>query len=565
MPLFEFDKTRGGRTLVAVRAQMPFAVGVVIVYAAVLVATPGLLQSPFLLTAAAIVVIATAASLLLPWERWGSWWSIAITLTDILAVSLMRAELLGPLPGAAMLAVFPLVWLAYGFHRNLLVVAIVAAALLTAVPLLHNSPNFHGEALPHETVAPVSAPEWVDLALLPALLVTAVVVLDLTATRMRRTRQREQEAHDKLQDALDESLNLETVNRAVLDTIETAVAVYDPNGRLLSANESAYGLATLAGFHLDEPPYVADKMFDADRSTPLPPDRQVISLSLQGHEFGRQLIWIGEPGEQVALIVSSRQIYRTDRKIVGTVIVGQDVTELAGAVEVRDEFLKTVSHELRTPVTNIMGYVELMEDRVSCDDPQLSGLLEVVQRNTQRLMDRVEELLAATEIASPLVIGEVDATTLVRSILTRRADAAANRALTLRHLNDAPTLLRADQHRLWLVVNELVTNAIKFATPGTTVTVTHGIRAGRLTLTVSNDGVPITPAEQARLFDRFYRAPYARANAVQGFGIGLALVLSIVRAHGGQVRIASEDGAPTRFTIDLPVGELDPSVGERDA
>ncbi|MEV7692440.1 ATP-binding protein [Microbacterium sp. NPDC089189] len=540
MPLLQLQTTRRGRVRVFLRAQLPFSVAVVALVAGLWVAAPTVLVEPLVLAGLALAAAASVLALVVPWERLNPNGMVLIAVADIVAVALLRTVVIGVIPGVALLALFPILWLAYGFHQSFIWVAVAGAAFITVFDYVRR------EAWPE------TALQWVNLLMLPVITSIVVVGVNLAARQLRRSQDRLTLAHRRQAVALRQAHDNEILVRSILDTVASGVSFYDADGVLVLRNGTARRMAELAGNDSVRPPYAGVHVLAADRESVVPPEAQSVQRALAGEEFTDLMEWVGPADRQVALHVTSRRALRENQQLLGTVVAGYDVTEFAHAAEVREHFLRTVSHELRTPVTNITGYLDLLTENIEVRGEREQGYLDAVHRNSRRLVDRMQELLAATQTAKPLVLESTDAVRMVGAVIAQTRAQALHRGITLERIGDAESPVRIDRQRVHQALRELVTNAIKFADPHSAVTVEHHADGDTLTVSVTNSGSVIGPAEQVRLFDRFYRTPLARRNAVQGFGIGLSVVRDAVAAHGGRVHVASSREAGTRFTMEIP-------------
>src|SRR6185312_28460 len=141
---------------------------------------------------------------------------------------------------------------------------------------------------------------------------------------------------------------------------------------------------------------------------------------------------------------------------------------------------------------------------------------------------------------------------LVRERVSAHAEQFRARSIALTHAV-APARVVGDPERLGQAVDNLLSNALRYTDPGGRVTVTLDARGSEATVTVADTGVGIAPEYLGRVFDRFWRAPGARARAAEGSGVGLALVSELVRAHGGTVEVSSPPGDGTSFQVRLPL------------
>jgi PAS domain S-box-containing protein len=222
--------------------------------------------------------------------------------------------------------------------------------------------------------------------------------------------------------------------------------------------------------------------------------------------------------------------------------------------KLKDEFIALVSHELRTPLTSIRGYLELMSEDENLSDEQ-THFLGTIDRNAQRLQRLVGDLLFCAQVDAgklTLETGAVDVNALVGDAIDAARPAAAAKAVALvAELGDLPEI-EGDRARLAQVLDNFVSNAIKF-TPGEgTVTVATHAYPGEIELSIADTGIGIPPDEVPHLFQRFFRTERATADAIPGTGLGLAIAKAIVTGHGGRLRVASTVGAGTTFRIILP-------------
>lgn len=233
------------------------------------------------------------------------------------------------------------------------------------------------------------------------------------------------------------------------------------------------------------------------------------------------------------------------------------VERLREVDQAKSDFVSTVSHELRTPLTSIRGFVEMLRDGdAGALDAAPDRMLTIVERNTDRLLALIEDLLTLSRIESGTfrsTVGDIDLAQLLRScaesveIHARAADVT----LSVDVASDLPGL-RGDAHQLERLVLNLLTNAIKFSERGSSV----ALRATRADedarIEVEDHGMGIPPSEQGKLFSRFFRSSTAQERAVPGTGLGLVIAKTAVDNHGGTIDVTSTPGEGTTFTVRLP-------------
>ena len=219
----------------------------------------------------------------------------------------------------------------------------------------------------------------------------------------------------------------------------------------------------------------------------------------------------------------------------------------------KDEFVSSVSHELRTPLTSISGYVELLlEDE---PDEEKRGYLAIVDRNAHRLLGLVSDLLFTARLQEgrlELDRSEVDLTELVRHAVESARPRSETSSVELTVEIEGVVQVHGEQARLAQLLDNLVSNAIKFTPQGGRVTVRLTGGDGLARIEVTDTGIGIPDQEREKLFERFFRSQTALERQIQGTGLGLYISKAIVEAHGGRIGVHSREGLGTTFVVELP-------------
>jgi signal transduction histidine kinase len=240
----------------------------------------------------------------------------------------------------------------------------------------------------------------------------------------------------------------------------------------------------------------------------------------------------------------------------GRLFVFRETTGERELERLKDEFLATVSHELRTPLTSIVGYAEALTagDFGELADDQLE-FVGVIERNANRLTRLVDDLLLTARIEShtlELNIEDVDAAALVADCAQGVTPYAEGRGVRL-VLETEPLRLRADTLRFTQLLNNLLSNGVKFTPDGGTVTVRTRMEDGVGVIEVEDTGMGIPADEQDRLFERFFRSSVAHRRSIEGTGLGLVIAKAIAERHGGNIGFESQVGEGTTFRVELPL------------
>jgi signal transduction histidine kinase len=239
--------------------------------------------------------------------------------------------------------------------------------------------------------------------------------------------------------------------------------------------------------------------------------------------------------------------------------------ELEQVERLRRDLVANVSHELKTPISALRAHLENLLDGVEQPDPET---IQVMLQQSERLSRLVEQLLDLSRLESgdlPMALGAVPLRPLVDQVISEVEVAAAARGATVARpansvAGDLPPVL-GDAERIHQVLYNLLANAVRFTPPDGTVSVTAALSGDRCEVTVADTGHGIPPEHLPFVFERFYRADAARARERGGTGIGLAIVRSIVEAHGGTVRAQSDAGKGSAFTFDLPLAGTPATAG----
>lgn len=258
--------------------------------------------------------------------------------------------------------------------------------------------------------------------------------------------------------------------------------------------------------------------------------------------------------------VSISPLRNGNGEIYGAVGIFHDVTDLKRAEQIRIDFVANVSHELRTPLTAIKGYTETLVEDLRAGRPAEREFVEVIAKNTDRLMSLINDLLDLSTIESTDVLQKADLVTqeVTARVLGQLQGVIESKMHRVAVKSTARTV-HADPRRLEQVLVNLLDNAIKYTPEGGLITVSW-VNAGAASsrdrgdvlLVVEDTGAGIPEEHQSRLFERFYRIDKARSRDIGGTGLGLAIVKHIMQRHDGEIWVESEPGHGAKFTCRFP-------------
>lgn len=241
------------------------------------------------------------------------------------------------------------------------------------------------------------------------------------------------------------------------------------------------------------------------------------------------------------------------------------LNRLEESLNIQCQFVADASHELRTPLTSIQGYTKLLMRRGSNIDANLLGeALQTVSDESGRLIRLVSDLLQlARADAGQAIISQlefIDLRDVVGSVEDTVVMVAPEQIEVQVIMPATPIMVNADADRLKQVFLNLANNAIKATQAGGKVTVTVRSSGEQAIIRVIDTGIGIAPADQQRIFDRFYRVERSRTRSRLyggGSGLGLAIAMTIIKAHGGSIDLESELNKGSTFTVRLPIAKKD--------
>lgn len=526
----------GARDRIVVLNQVLFA-GVALLAAVLAIVLGWVDDLPTFVLGLTVTLGTTGAAFVVPWNRLPHAAGLIVPVCDVIAIALLREAT----PGAALglLWAFPLIWIAWSYGWAGLIGASLGTTALFWVQT----------AITPET-------DFVPATILLPVTITALGFIASLAARRASTQRMLLEKQSRyLQQAVDRARRQEDVVIGVLDALDFGVVRIAADGTQLLANEAHGRLQRARGRDARMSAYAADGV------TSVQADALPLSRARRGETFDNLIVWYGEPddADRRAIAASARELTDPDGSAAGMVVVSRDVTSEELAIRAREDLVASVSHELRTPLTSIMGYLDLALDDETIS-PMARRSLEVAERNAGRLLELVADILTmsanarkgATVSISPR---PTDLAEVVTAAIEAAAPRATERGITIDGSGVEDAVAYADAHRIRQVVDNLVSNAVKYNSDGGHVQVSAMSDGLHAWLTVSDDGPGISEHELPRLFERFFRSDSVRGSTTHGSGLGLAISRDIVRAHGGEITVQTMQGEGTTFIVRLPASD----------
>jgi len=368
----------------------------------------------------------------------------------------------------------------------------------------------------------------------------------------------------------------------VINSIAEGVVLCDSQGRLVLANETAMALLSLEAVpfeqHVSE---MVDFYLIRDmEDEPLPVEQLPMARALAGETFQDYRVKLhGVSGNNSVMSFSGAPIRAGAQSIEGAVVVFRDITARERLERAKDDFLAVTAHELRNPLAAVRSYADLLlrreQQRTESGDSRDVHGLRVLSQQVTHMLRMVDNLLDVSRLDAgqlDLQSKQADLVSLAEQVLDQQRPAAPHHELVL-HTEHESVWLDCDALRIRQILTNLVSNAVKYSPPNTTVRVCVGLRliehetaVGEATeddahtdqqspayaalLSVTDQGKGIPHDQQARLFQRYYRA---HRPGTEGLGLGLYLSRQFVEMHGGEIELESIEGQGSTFIVTLPI------------
>ena len=505
---------------------------------AAVVVQPTIYASPVLFGTVAFFFVLTAIAALLPWDSIDRNWGRILPFVNLAGILLLRE--FAPQTGVGFLVILPIVWIARTFGRTLVIIGTAGTIVMMWV-LRALQPT------------PISAADFPTFVVLPVLIafVSGAIYIGSRRGRAQATLLRQHSA--MVQNALEKASRQEEVLNEMLNAVDFGVLAFDKHGRVTFVNRRQRQYLTDFGTAPDA--VVHPVVYQADGITPYTEEDRPLTRALSGQAFDNLIVWVGEPGERrAAHSVSARILHDRDGDYDGGVIVLDDITKELEAIRARDDLVGSVSHELRSPLTSILGYLDLARDDENMGD-ETRRMLEVAYANSERLLVIVTDLLRAASDADKqlaMTFSPADIAQIARDSVEAHQVMADEREVELVLEGAETAVATADPMRMRQVLDNLITNAIKYNLEWGSVTVRVDVEERGVSVEVRDTGQGIPEADLPRIFDRFYRTNAARTSATVGTGLGLNITREIIHRHGGEMTVTSELGIGTTFRVTVP-------------
>lgn len=327
------------------------------------------------------------------------------------------------------------------------------------------------------------------------------------------------------------------------------ILVHGQDGERVEANSR---LLEMIGQPLERKEQLQGVILEPD-GTPIPMQHCTFVRAMRERRaFVAERLLRHTSGQMTPVIASCAPIVGDGGAVLGLVIAIQNISTAKELERLRAEWSSVVAHDLRQPLGAITLSARLLAGLTN--DARLKTHIERIGSSARRLNRMVDDLMDLSRLDArrlELVRRSVDLSALVRDSVERMTLEAPDRHFDV-HIDGEVPEVDADPDRVAQVMENLLTNAVKYGTNGTAITVSVGRASREISVAVTNDGPALAPEELSRLFQRFQRTSSARLQGIRGTGLGLYITRSLVEAHGGHIAAESSPAGRITFRFTLP-------------
>ncbi|MBW4095615.1 MAG: HAMP domain-containing histidine kinase [Acidobacteria bacterium] len=535
-----------GRTSTFAR-QLPLVLTMLVIGLLFSPVHPNLLADGLFVGGFVVLLVSLIAAMAVPWETLPPWLSLITPLLGFLAIGMVGTGSLGYLDALGVLCIFPMATMAVSHQYRGVALGLVCTLLVVGVPILSGA-------------IPLTALQLSTLLIIPLVALAIGLAVALAVRHINAQATSIVNTSRDLEAAVRDSEEQSALLRSVLGAVDVGVVAIAQDGTPILANKPGLQTefdAAAAAKNNGEPienwyamGEARKEIFEADQITPTPKENRPLARAIRGESYSKLLFWVNSNGRQLAFHATSRPIASPSS---GYVVAFSEVTQLLEAAAAQASFAAAISHELRTPLTSILGYTDLLRDRLT--EAGLGDIEElgVIERNAQRLQQQVETLIGTAQASINLAPLQTDLATLIESVVAGAQHLAVTRHVTLNNVASQQLEVHVDPARFSTALDAVLANAIKYGGQGEVQIRSMADDGGAsVRIEIEDHGPGIELDDLERVFAQYYRSPAALASTVTGFGLGLSIAKAIIDAHGGTLTVSSTPGVGTVAAITLP-------------
>jgi two-component system sensor histidine kinase VicK len=375
--------------------------------------------------------------------------------------------------------------------------------------------------------------------------ITGVIVLCQDVTEQVRAKHTLESAYEQLR------LSKEAAQLGYFDMdVQKGTLEWDARCRLLFGishnNEVNFEKDFVAGLHSE------------DRERIIKIINDVFIKSRSGGIYDVEYRTVGAEDNRVRWVRAKGQTYFDEQenplRFIGSVM---DITEQKMDEQRKNDFISMVSHELKTPLTTIKGYVQILGSKAGKSEDSFGiAILDKAHRQVNKMTTLINGFLNVSRLESGKI--HIESQVFDMAALVQEVEQESITMIVTHKVVFAPVveiIVNGDRDKIGQVINNLISNAVKYSPLGSTINITCVRTDGKVLVSVKDEGIGIAPQDKDKLFERYYRVESKNMDSISGFGIGLYLSSEIIERHGGIIGLHSTLGLGSTFWFTLPIYE----------
>lgn len=336
----------------------------------------------------------------------------------------------------------------------------------------------------------------------------------------------------------------------IINSMSSGIVAVDHNYMIILANSIACELFGVK----NGPGIVGLNVIELIRNTQI---NAQLKETIDKNIFLAKDIFAGLPHEKILRVHTSPiKSKHSSSKNSGGIIYIQNITSIKKLEQIRTDFVSNVTHELKTPLTSIRGFIETLRAGALKDQNVAEKFLEIIDIEAERLSMLINDILQLSEIEGKQKdtnITDSNLKMLIEETMAILQGMADKKNVYLTFEVDEKLNIHANRDRIKQMLINLIENGIKYNTEGGNVNIKAFRSEGKLTISITDTGIGIAAEHLSRIFERFYRVDKGRSRNMGGTGLGLSIVKHIVNLYSGDIKVNSELGKGTEFSVRLPV------------
>lgn len=352
---------------------------------------------------------------------------------------------------------------------------------------------------------------------------------------------------------IDREANEKRRLQSIIQQLPVGVVITDNNGKIEYANKQ---LEEIMGRPIKREFVVGkDTVLAHHKGKVVGPNQWPLAYTLStGRSVaGKEYTLQRADGKKIYLNISASPIHSRDGKVIAAASIINDVTQQKLLEERKDDFVNMASHELKTPITSMKLYVELLLKKLKKTDEKTVSIVSSIKNQTERLQKLVNDLLDVSRLQTGKLTFNKERFKLDVLVEEIVDVLQASTKHTILQEKKGSVFVYADRFRIYQVLTNLITNAIKYSPEGKHIRVRIKRTNGNVVVSVQDEGIGIASDQQKKIFHRLYQVVDDTENTFPGFGMGLFISKEIITRHRGKIWVESEKGRGSTFFFSLPI------------